>query len=31
MKYDESITVMLGKKDPYLIGKHTNIVMDEMI
>lgn len=31
MTYAKCMTVMLGKKDPYLLGKHTDIIMDEMI
>lgn len=31
MTYAEGITVMSGKKNPYLLGKHTDIIMDEMI
>lgn len=31
MTYAKCMTVMLGKKNPYLLGKHIDIIMDEMI
>lgn len=31
MRYDKGITIMLGKKNPYLLGKHTDMLVGEMI
>ena len=31
MRYYKVITIMLGKKNPYLLGKHTDMLVGEMI
>lgn len=31
MRYDKGITIMLGKKNPYLLGKHTGMLVGKMI